>query len=157
MFRTAIGIVFASGLLVALPNFGSAQQPLANAGTLTCTLAPGTEEKFGVERELSCSFQPLVGRKGRFVGVVKRLGAENPDRAKIVLHWSVRAPSTDIALRQLEGRYIGRLGSDSPDERPSLIGGKEGKIALQPLTVDPQLGINAAISILELELRGMKT
>ena len=146
----------ASATLLASVGAAPAQQPLANAGTLTCTLDPGTKEPFGVERQLSCSFEPVVGPKAKFAGVVKRLAAENPSQAKIVLVWSVRAPSTEIPLKQLEGPYVGKLGPAAPGQPPVLIGGRSGKISLQALTVDPKLGANAAVSILELELKAMK-
>jgi hypothetical protein len=148
--------VFACAALLAGIESAAAQQPLANAGTLTCTLDPGTKEPFGVERQLSCNFEPLAGPKASFAGVVKRFGAESPRQAKIVLVWSVRAPSTEIPLKQLEGRYVGKLGPAAPDQEPVLIGGKGGKISLQALTIDPKLGANAAVSVLELELKAIK-
>jgi hypothetical protein len=150
-----VGRFFACAAFLGSVVSAPAQQPLANAGTLTCTLDPATKEPFGVERQLSCSFDPVVGTKANFVGVVKRLGAESPRQAKIVLVWSVRAPITEIPLKQLEGRYIGKLGPGAPGQEAALIG-KGGKIALQPLTIDPYLGANAAISVLELELKALK-
>jgi hypothetical protein len=151
-----VAIVLAYAALTASVESTSAQQSLANAGTLTCTLDPGTKEPFGVERQLYCSFDPVVGPKANFAGAVKRLAAKSPGQAKIVLVWSVRAPSTEIPLKQLEGRYVGKLGPAAPDQAPVLIGGKSGKISLQALTIDPKLGANAAVSVLELELKAMK-
>lgn len=148
--------VFAGAIFGGLLWPVQAQQPVANLGTLSCTLDPGTAKPFGVERELSCSFDPVVGVKANFVGIVKRLGAQSPGQRKIVLVWSVLAPSMETSLSDLEGRYVGDLDAERRDGAHGLIGGTEGKIELKPLTVNPGLGENAALSVLELELAAMK-
>jgi len=155
--NTLVRFGIAAAMLVASLAAGQAQQPGTNVGTLTCTLDPATKEPFGVERELSCSFEPLVGPKADFVGVVKRLGAEAPGKAKIVLVWSVHAPSMETSLNELEGRYLGDLSAErSHGDTPGLVGGGKSNITLRPLTIDPSIGKNAAISVLELELVAMK-
>lgn len=132
-------------------------QPIANLGTLACTVDPATEEPFGVERELSCTFEPIAGPKVDLVGVVKRLGADVGGQAKIVLVWSVLGPKLDTPLKQLEGRYLGTLASERGEtDAAGLLGGANANIRLKPLTLDPQLGTNAALSVLELELAAMK-
>ena len=129
-------------------------QPVA---TLTCTVDPATKEPFGVERELSCTFEPVVGSKVDLVGVVKRLGAETGGQERIVLVWSVLGPSLDTPIKHLEGRYLGSLASPRNEaDSAGLVGGAKANIVLKPLTLDPQLGTNAAISVLELELAAMK-
>ena len=85
------------------------------------------------------------------------MGAESAGQAKIVLVWSVRAPSTEIPLEQLEGPYVGKLGPAAPDRPPVLIGGRSGRILVEALTMNPTLGANAAVSVLELELKAMKS
>jgi hypothetical protein len=125
-------------------------------GTLSCTLDPADVRPFGVERDLSCSFDPVVGANADFVGTVKRLGADVADQGKIVLVWSVLAPRQDTALSQLEGRYVGDLDAERGMGAHGLVGGSKSQIELKPLTIDPQLGSNAALSVLELELKAMK-
>jgi hypothetical protein len=142
-------MLFSGNLLFAQPN--------ANLGTLTCTVDPATEETFGVERELSCTFQPIAGPKIDLVGAVKRLGADVGGQGKVVLVWSVLGPTLDTPLKQLEGRYLGSLTSERGEaDAAGLLGGANGNIRLKPLTLDPQLGTNAALSVLELELATMK-
>lgn len=147
--------IIASALL--LTGSLALAEPVANLGTLTCTVDPATKEPFGVERELSCTFEPIVGSQVALVGVVKRLGADVADQAKIVLVWSVLGPSVDTPVKQLEGRYLGSLASErDQDDAAGLVGGANANIRLKPLTLDPQLGTNAALSVLELELAAMR-
>lgn len=129
-----------------------AQSPTAHMGTLTCVLSPASEEPFGIERELSCGFEPFTGPRAKLRGVVKRLGASVPDKGKIVMVWTVFGPSVDTPAGHLEGSYIGSLGAETQD---GLIGGVASSIHLKPLTAAPEF-VNAALSILELELSLMK-
>src|SRR5665809_167298 len=153
-FRKTLGI---SASVLLLSGSLALAQPVANLGTLTCTVDPATKQPFGVERELSCTFEPVVGSKVDLVGVVKRLGTEIGGQQKIVLVWSVLGPSLDTPIKQLEVRYLESLASPGNEAASAgLVGGAEANIMLRPLTLDPQLGTNAAISVLELEIAAMK-
>lgn len=132
----------------------AAQSVAANIGTLICTVSPGTAEPLGVERTLSCNFDPVSGVKASFTGIVKRVGAIAPGQRKIVVAWSVVGPA-DASAEQLEGRYVGSLEKQR-DTAAGLVGGRDGTIRLQPLAVGPDVGENAAVSIIDLELSGMR-
>jgi hypothetical protein len=134
-----------------------AAEPVANIGTLTCIASPGEKEQLGPERELSCSFDPLQGPKAQLKGVVKQIGGQaTPGDAKIVLVWSVLGPEIGGPASQLEGRYIGAYGEGRGANATGLVGGESGSIALRPLNLDPNVGENAALVVLELELSAMK-
>jgi hypothetical protein len=105
---------------------------------------------------LSCSFERVTGVKAYFVGAVKRLGADVPGKSKIVLIWSVLAPTQDTPISALEGRYVGNLDAERGSGARGLIGGAKSQIELKPLTIAPELGSNAALSVLELELAAMR-
>lgn len=130
------------------------QAAAANLGTLICTVSPGTSEPLGDERKLSCNFEPVSGVKASFSGIVKRMGAVAPGQRKIVLAWSVVGPA-DASAEQLEGRYVGSLEQQRATAA-GLVGGKNGDIRLQPLAVAPDVGENAAVAIIDLELSGMR-
>jgi hypothetical protein len=139
-----------TGVFVTRP--AGARSPTAHMGTLTCLLSPASEEPFGIERELSCDFEPFKGPRANFRGIVKRIGASVPDPGQIVTAWTVFGPSINTPAGHLEGRYVGSLGTQPAD---GLIGGMESSIRLKPLTAAPDF-VNAALSILELELSLMK-
>lgn len=135
-------------------NAAAAQAAAANIGTLICTVSPGTAEPLGAERKLSCNFEPVSGVKASLSGVVKRVGAVAPGQRKIVIAWSVVGPA-GASAEQLEGRYVGSLEQQRATAA-GLVGGKNGDIRLQPLAVAPDLGENAAVAIVDLELSGMR-
>ena len=133
-----------------------AAEPVANIGTLTCVASPGEKQQLGPERALSCTFEPLEGPKAQLTGVVKRIGAQTPGDAKIVLAWSVLGPKIGGPASQLEGRYIGAIGEGRGANATGLVGGASGSITLRPLTLDPNIGEDAALAVVELQLAAMK-
>ena len=123
-----------------------------------CVASPGEKDMLGPERQLSCTFEPLTGAKANFTGVVKRGGGgdEATSHAKTVLVWAVLGPRIDAAASQLEGRYVGAVGEGQGVNAPGLVGGHGGRIVLRPLTLDADLGENASVAVLELQLSSMK-
>ncbi len=150
-------VLSASALVASVSSMTvEAVEPLANMGTLTCVASPGETEPLGPERQLSCTFEPLTGAKAQMTGTVKRIGAQTPSDAKIVLAWTVMAPKIDTPVNQLEGRYVGAVGEGRGANSTGLVGGAGGHITLRPLTLDPNIGENAALAVLELQLAAMK-
>lgn len=150
--RSLMAIALASS--IAIPASAGAQEPVGNLGTLICFMNPGTKQETGVRRPLSCSFEPITGPKVSFTGIANRVRAEVPSQAKAVVAWSVLGP-TEGGAEQLQGRYVGSL--EKEESGPGgLVGGKDGKIRLRPLATAPTLGENATLSILELDLSGMR-
>jgi hypothetical protein len=141
---------------MAFPAPTLAAEPLANMGTLTCVASPGETEPLGPERQLSCTFEPLIGPKAQLKGIVKQVGAQTAGDAKIVLAWTVLAPKVDTPAKQLEGRYVGAIGEGRGANATGLTGGASGSITLRPLTLDPNIGENAALAVVELQLAAMR-
>ena len=155
-FRIPAAAIFVAGMTAFSPHSSVAQAQTAtgNLGTLICTLDPGTRGQVGVERQISCNFNPVSGPNAKFKGIVKRVGAKIPGQRKIVLAWSVLGP-TNGSSDQLEGRYVGALES-KPSMPAGLTGGRNGRVTLRPLAANPSIGDNAAVSIMELDLSGMR-
>ncbi|MGD9802027.1 MAG: DUF992 domain-containing protein [Hyphomicrobiaceae bacterium] len=148
----------AAGIWLAVVLSGSVAQsnePVANAGTLTCVASPGDKDTLGPERAVNCVFEPLKGTKANLSGTIRRLGVQAPADAKLVLVWSVLGPTVDTASKQLEGRYVGTVGEGRGANAAGLVGGGDGHIALKPLTLDLDTGENAAQAVLELQLSAM--
>jgi len=134
----------------------AAAEPVANMGTLTCIATPNEKDTLGPARKLSCSFEPLVGTKAEFTGVMKQAASDVPSDAKVVLVWAVLAPKVETDVSQLQGHYRGVAGAASGDNADMMIGGVDGSIGLKPVTPDPDPGANGGPTLLELELSAMK-
>jgi hypothetical protein len=145
--------------LVPDTAIGQPAEPVANIGTLLCTVDPDSGKgDGGAERTISCAFEPISGPKARFTGTVKRRGADEPLEAKLVLGWSVMAPVVGTPAERLEGRYVGTLDPQRGTRAPALIGGVNSEIALRPLTDNVGTGGDSAtVTVIELRLAAMPT
>jgi hypothetical protein len=73
-----------------------------------------------------------------------------------VMAWAVFAPSTSVPHNALAGKYVGASGDLSLGVgvgANALIGGSHKTIALQPLSVEGQVGINLALGVAGMTLR----
>jgi len=156
--RAMIAAPVVAGLSAALLYGYAAKstEPAAHLGTLTCTASPEDKDLLGAEQRVSCVFEPLAGTKANLDGVIKRTGAPSSVEAKFVLVWAVLGPKIDGAAKQLEGRYIGTRGEGRETSVSGLVGGNGGHFTLRPLTLEPNIGENAAIAVLELQLSAMR-
>ncbi|MGE0766657.1 MAG: DUF992 domain-containing protein [Hyphomicrobiaceae bacterium] len=152
----ALSMAAAAVVVLSTSRPSTATEPVANIGTLTCVASPGDKETLGPERRVSCTFEPLTGPKANLGGTIKRVGAKTPSDAKIILAWSVMGPQVGATVKQLEGRYVGAVGEGRGANASGLVGGHGGHITLQPLTLDPNIGKNAALAVLELHLAAIK-
>jgi uncharacterized protein DUF992 len=105
---------------------------------------------------LRCNFQPN-GRGGeRYSGSISKFGVDIGYTDNGVIVWAVFAPSSDVRAGALQGDYAGAtagvtvgvgLGANV------LIGGLDKSIALQPLSVEGNTGLNVAAGIGAISLK----
>ena len=70
--------------------------------------------------------------------------------------WAVLAPTNGMQHGALAGTYVGASGSVSVGLGANanvLVGGSHRSIALQPLSVEGQVGVNLALGVAGLSLR----
>lgn len=161
----AIGAILAAAAAsnVAEPAF--AADPIANAGTLTCTLspseklAPGTQTRAAV----SCRFTAVSGEEVNMSGQMVRMATATERDTKIVIAWSVLAPTPDLPPHALSGKYTGKFAADdsnvSGGTQPSgtLFGTGATPVELRPLNSPAEQSLPAAgLTILELEIAQVK-
>jgi hypothetical protein len=146
-----VATVFASAL-------ASAQPARVKVGTLTCAISPGVGMIVASQRGLQCTYTPAVrGRRERYVGSITRVGLDLGATAGGTLVWAVYAPTARRWRRGgLAGSYGGASGEASIGAGLGanvLVGGSNRTIALQPLSVQGQVGVNLALGVANLELR----
>jgi hypothetical protein len=127
-------------------------------GTLRCAMGGGASFIIGSSKGLTCTFQsidssvPLEAYEGR----IDKLGVDVGLTDHGALVWCVIAPTWNAYLPgQLAGYYVGATAEASAGIGGGanlLVGGLWNSFTLQPLSVQAQSGINAAVTASKLQL-----
>jgi Protein of unknown function (DUF992) len=129
-------------------------------GVLTCNTSASLGLIIGSHQKLRCSFKPdNGGLPENYTGHVNRLGLDLGIKAGGVMAWGVFAPASGYHHGALAGTYVGGSGSASLGVglgANALIGGSHRSIALQPLSVEGQVGVNLALGVAGLTLRSVR-
>ncbi|KZY05197.1 MULTISPECIES: DUF992 domain-containing protein [unclassified Sulfitobacter] len=128
-------------------------------GSLSCDVGDGTGFIFGSTRELVCTFNPV--QEGlpdeTYVGEINRYGIDIGKTQNGQMGWLVFAPTeAEYSEGGLNGTYRGvsagatlgvGLGANA------MVGGSEDTLALQPISVNTQTGVNFAVGVGEINLQ----
>jgi hypothetical protein len=154
MLRNLLGCA-ALAIAMAFAAPAGAQNMVA-AGTLTCDVSAGIGMIIGSQRTVNCTFGPsLPGPVEAYAGTITKVGVDIGATTGGVLVWLVYAPTTR-PVGALAGSYGGAtaeatfavgLGANV------LVGGSNRTVALQPVSVQGQTGLNVAAGVAELNLR----
>ena len=157
MFRTYwLAATFIAALGPALALTGSAQaQPGVVVGTLTCNVASGSGFVFGSSRAINCTFAGPGGRYEHYVGNISKFGVDIGYTQGGILVWTVIAPTAALGPGALAGNYVGGTASATVGVglgANALVGGSNNSIALQPLSIEANRGLNVAAGIAAMTL-----
>jgi len=159
MFRSVVGAAALAGALaVTVP--AAAQAPSrVKAGTLTCDISAGVGLIIASQKEVQCLFTPAEpGPREVYVGVIRKFGVDIGATAGGEMVWSVYAPTTG-RIAALTGSYAGVSGEATVGAGVGanvLVGGSNRTVALQPVSVQGQAGLNVAAGVTDLELRPVR-
>ena len=150
-----IGLIAAAAFGAILAAQANAQERV-EAGLLTCGVRGGTSFIFGSTRELRCVFRTAPGEEGeRYEGQIQKYGLDIGVTGNAILTWTVLAPTRGVLAGALSGKYVGIAADASAGVGGGanvLVGGSNNTISLQPLSVQGQTGLNAAVAVAEVEL-----
>lgn len=153
--KTALTLSTMIGALaLALP--AQADPHGINVGSLTCNVASGWGFVFGSSKDLHCTFRQNDRHAVHYVGSISKFGVDIGYTEGGVLVWDVVAPSSDVHPGSLDGDYVGATASATVGVGAGanvLVGGFDKSIALQPLSVQGNTGLNVAAGIGEISLR----
>jgi hypothetical protein len=155
MLRFAVAAAAVS-LLAACASDSPGDAPRVQAGTLTCGVAPGTAFIFGSTREINCFFTRSDGATERYIGEVQRFGIDLGFTNSATVIWAVLAGTRDVAPGALAGDYGGVTAAVTAGIGGAanvLVGGSNRSIALQPVSVEGNTGLNIAAGIGAIRLR----
>ena len=145
-----------AAVLLAVVATAAAAQSRVQAGVLECRGLGTTGFIIGSVHELECVFRSDYGPPVRYHGLVRKLGVDIGFTEVSSLTWGVFAPTRQIGPGDLAGTYAGVSAGAAVGigvGANALIGGSNNSLALQPLSVEGQAGINVAVGVAELELR----
>jgi hypothetical protein len=126
------------------------------AGYLTCHVASGWGWIFGSSRKLSCAYALQPGYTEYYTGSITKLGADIGYLQSGVILWAVLAPTTNLGQGALAGHYGGATASAAVGVGAGanvLVGGLNSSIALQPVSIEGQNGLNVAAGIAQMTLK----
>jgi Protein of unknown function (DUF992) len=153
MLRYAVG---AAVVALAVASAGPAAAQRAKAGLLTCDVSAGIGLIIGSQKSVSCVFAPdHPGLQEVYIGSITKFGLDIGITGGGVMVWGVFT-GTSAGPGFLAGDYVGASGEASIAAGLGanvLIGGSNRTVALQPVSVTGQIGLNLAIGVADLHLR----
>lgn len=135
-----------------------AQQPMqrVQVGILECRGGASVGFVVGSVTNLGCVLRIEGMPEDRYVATIRKVGLDLGITQESALAWGVYAPVARLGPGDLSGNYAGAQGSASVGVGVGgnvLVGGSDNSIALQPLSVQGQVGLNVAAGLESLELR----
>jgi Protein of unknown function (DUF992) len=145
--------------LSAMVAGAAVAQERTQVGQLTCDISGGVGLVFGSQRTLNCTFTPSVGGSAEsYAGTLTKLGVDIglTDRGAMV--WLVYAPTSRPA-GALAGSYGGAAVEATVGAGVGanvLVGGSNRTVALQPVSLQGQSGLNLAAGVAGIDLRWVR-
>jgi hypothetical protein len=148
----------AAALALAVASIGpAAAQPMrVKSGVLDCDVSSGIGLIIGSQKSLQCAFTPdQPGPRELYVGVITKYGLDIGATSGGRMVWSVYS-ETNAGRGALAGDYSGVTGEATIAVGLGanvLVGGSNRTVALQPVSVTGQSGLNLAVGVADLQLR----
>lgn len=139
------------------PASAPAQQNRGKVGALACDVSGGIGMIIGSSKSVTCRFDPAMpGWPSEiYVGSISKFGLDLGATSGGQMIWSVFAGGS-ARPGALAGNYAGATAEATVAAGLGanvLIGGSDRTVALQPLSVTGQTGLNLAVGVAELVLR----
>jgi hypothetical protein len=138
-------------IIGALTLTGAANaQSGVKVGTLSCSVSSGWGFIFGSSKDLNCTFAVPNGLYEYYTGSISKFGVDIGYTRGGILVWTVLAPTAQLAPGSLAGNYAGGTASATVGVgvgANALVGGSTNTIALQPLSVEGNRGLNVAAGV----------
>jgi hypothetical protein len=154
---SAAKVLFAAVVLAATAFAGAAPADAGyiKTGVLTCRVAPGVGLVLGSSKGMTCTFAPDFRGPETYGGKIDKIGLDIGVTGETVIVWAVLAAQRGFPVGSLAGTYVGASAEASlviGAGANLLVGGSNSSFALQPLSVQGQLGLDFAVAISSLDL-----
>jgi hypothetical protein len=156
MYRTAFAgaVVGAAVLATVFTTPADAQRDRVQVGSLECSLSSSIGLIVGSQKNVNCNFKPDGGPPEAYTGTMTRVGLDIGVTGGGGIIWAVFT-GTNRYVGMLTGTYVGGSAEMSIAAGLGanvLVGGSNSSVALQPLSVQGQVGLNIAAGVGSLEL-----
>jgi hypothetical protein len=143
--------VIAAGMLSAQLASPAQADPKLIAGTLTCKGQQAVGLVLGSQQSLACTYVP-VGKspKQSYTAAITKIGLDIGVKGESTIVWSVLYTTAHLPRGALAGQYVGVSADASVGVGGGanvLVGGSDNSVALQPLSVQGQAGLNLAVGV----------
>jgi hypothetical protein len=146
----------ATAAVVAMTTAAAAQQQSnSQVGMLRCRTSASLGLIIGSHQQLACTFSPDNGPPETYSGYINRLGLDIGFTAGGLMAWGVIAHTAGVPRGALAGEYVGASGDIAIGlgvGGNALVGGTGRAFALQPLSVEGEVGVNLALGVAGLTL-----
>ncbi len=159
MFRSVLAVALVAAAAPAwLTAPADAEGRRVQVGTLACSMSAGVGLIVGSQRNVNCAFKTEGMPDEQYTGKMTRVGLDLGVTTGGAIIWAVFADTNRYA-GMLNGTYAGAsaeatfaagLGANV------LVGGSNHTVALQPLSVQGQVGLDIAAGVGALELHAVR-
>jgi len=160
MFRTACAAAaVAAAALAMVVGPADAQPRQIQVGTLTCSMSASIGLIVGSQKNVNCVLKGQPGEpEEAYSGTMTTIGLDIGVTSGGVIVWTVFADTNRYA-GMLAGTYTGATAEVSIAAGLGanvLVGGSNRTVALQPLSLQGQVGLDIAAGIGQLELHPVR-
>jgi len=153
MYRNLViasSIVAIGALMLGRPGWADVQ-----TGTLACSVGEGAGFIIGSSRPLNCTYSGPAGVE-HYTGNIAKVGVDIGYLAGGQIVWAVVAPTAYPGAGSLAGSYGGVTASAAVGPgvgANALVGGSARSFALQPVSVEGQLGFDVSAGLAMVNLQ----
>jgi Protein of unknown function (DUF992) len=156
MLRNAFaGMAAMAVALTMVWGSADAQPRRVELGTLTCSMSASIGLIVGSQKNVNCIFRGQPGEpEEAYTGTMTTIGLDIGITTGGVIVWTVFADTSRFG-GMLAGRYVGATAEVSVAAGLGanvLVGGSRRTVALQPLSLQGQVGLDIAAGVGELDL-----
>jgi hypothetical protein len=150
--KSAVAALALMGMTVA--GSAATSKDGIKVGTLTCHFDSSIGWVIGSVKNAECLYKGTNGEQALYTAELSRLGIDLGVTGNQTVVWAVIAPGKNVR-HSLEGTYIGASAEATAIvglNANALLGGFKKSIALQPLSIGAQTGLNVAAGVGSLRL-----
>jgi Protein of unknown function (DUF992) len=151
-----ISLMLGAAAIIALASPATAAPHGVKVGILTCHVHSGWGFIVGSSKDMDCSYRPNGHQEDHYEGSISKFGVDIGYTDSGTIIWDVVAPSSDVRPGALQGDYAGATASATVGAGIGanvLLGGLDKSIALQPVSVMGNTGLDIAAGVGAISLR----